>query len=129
MGRQTPKTLADSEGEWCLGRKLERETGFEPATSTLARSHSTAELLPLGTGLIITKRAAGKSGRKRLSILWLKHDAPLSSQSLPMVGRRSRRPLVLMEDCSEESSMEHSRSRKSRACSKLPHLSPSAVSD
>ena len=25
---------------------LERETGFEPATSTLARSHSTAELLP-----------------------------------------------------------------------------------
>jgi hypothetical protein len=30
-----------------VGRKLERETGFEPATSTLARSHSTAELLPL----------------------------------------------------------------------------------
>jgi hypothetical protein len=28
-------------------KKLERETGFEPATSTLARSHSTAELLPL----------------------------------------------------------------------------------
>src|SRR5450432_1983476 len=27
--------------------KMERETGFEPATSTLARSHSTAELLPL----------------------------------------------------------------------------------
>ena len=26
---------------------VERETGFEPATSTLARSHSTAELLPL----------------------------------------------------------------------------------
>ena len=29
-------------------RNLERETGFEPATSTLARSHSTTELLPLG---------------------------------------------------------------------------------
>ena len=29
-------------------KKLERETGFEPATSTLARSHSTTELLPLG---------------------------------------------------------------------------------
>jgi hypothetical protein len=29
-------------------KTLERETGFEPATSTLARSHSTAELLPLG---------------------------------------------------------------------------------
>ena len=26
--------------------QLERETGFEPATSTLARSHSTTELLP-----------------------------------------------------------------------------------
>jgi|HubBroStandDraft_1064217.scaffolds.fasta_scaffold35112_4 hypothetical protein len=33
----------------CRGfkKKLERETGIEPATSTLARSHSTAELLPL----------------------------------------------------------------------------------
>ncbi len=28
---------------------LERETGFEPATSTLARSHSTTELLPLAS--------------------------------------------------------------------------------
>jgi hypothetical protein len=28
-------------------RELERETGFEPATSTLARLHSTAELFPL----------------------------------------------------------------------------------
>ena len=27
-------------------KKLERETGFEPATSTLARSHSTTELFP-----------------------------------------------------------------------------------
>src|SRR5262245_53242052 len=27
-------------------RKMERETGFEPATSTLARSHSTTELFP-----------------------------------------------------------------------------------
>jgi hypothetical protein len=30
-------------------RKLERETGFEPATSTLARSHSTTELFPPAT--------------------------------------------------------------------------------
>jgi hypothetical protein len=29
------------------GEKMERETGFEPATSTLARSHSTTELFPL----------------------------------------------------------------------------------
>src|SRR5947199_3860828 len=27
-------------------KKVERETGFEPATSTLARSHSTTELFP-----------------------------------------------------------------------------------
>src|SRR5262245_8288470 len=33
-------TLRRSESE----RRLERETGFEPATSTLARSHSTTEL-------------------------------------------------------------------------------------
>ena len=30
---------------------MERETGFEPATSTLARSHSTTELFPLATNL------------------------------------------------------------------------------
>src|SRR6185503_19474886 len=32
---------------WIEERRLERETGFEPATSTLARSHSTTELFPL----------------------------------------------------------------------------------
>ena len=31
---------------WQRERRLERETGFEPATSTLARSHSTTELFP-----------------------------------------------------------------------------------
>ena len=31
----------------CRPKKMERETGFEPATSTLARSHSTTELFPL----------------------------------------------------------------------------------
>ena len=30
------------------GASTERETGFEPATSTLARLHSTTELLPRG---------------------------------------------------------------------------------
>lgn len=34
--------------------KLERETGFEPATSTLARSHSTTELFPLSELSYIT---------------------------------------------------------------------------
>ena len=35
-----------------IGRLLamERETGFEPATSTLARLHSTPELFPLNFG-------------------------------------------------------------------------------
>jgi hypothetical protein len=43
------KTLANrAEGTGEGGKILERETGFEPATSTLARSHSTTELLPLG---------------------------------------------------------------------------------
>src|SRR3954471_8284102 len=39
---RTGQTRPASAGE----RKLERETGFEPATSTLARSHSTTELFP-----------------------------------------------------------------------------------
>ncbi len=32
--------------ENALHLEMERETGFEPATSTLARLHSTTELLP-----------------------------------------------------------------------------------
>ena len=32
---------------WLCRLLVERETGFEPATSTLARLHSTTELLPL----------------------------------------------------------------------------------
>src|ERR1700752_2378805 len=39
---------AGGAGRWIQNSEnLERETGFEPATSTLARSHSTTELLPL----------------------------------------------------------------------------------
>src|SRR4051812_44113341 len=34
-------------------KNLERETGVEPATSTLARSRSTTELLPLTCGLLL----------------------------------------------------------------------------
>jgi hypothetical protein len=41
--RQKAQNGARANGD----RNLERETGFEPATSTLARSHSTTELLPL----------------------------------------------------------------------------------
>jgi hypothetical protein len=38
---------------------MERETGFEPATSTLARSHSTAELLPLSPLIIANAPPSG----------------------------------------------------------------------
>lgn len=37
---------------------LERETGFEPATSTMARLHSTTELLPQNEGVFITDSAS-----------------------------------------------------------------------
>ena len=37
----------------CRPKKMERETGFEPATSTLARSHSTTELFPLSIMVFI----------------------------------------------------------------------------
>ena len=43
------RCITEHEASW-KQRNLERETGFEPATSTLARSHSTAELLPLSKG-------------------------------------------------------------------------------
>jgi hypothetical protein len=42
-------------------KKLERETGFEPATSTLARSHSTTELLPLVLSFYCTCAFAANS--------------------------------------------------------------------
>jgi hypothetical protein len=47
MGKWAPnKKIARSE-DLATIFYLERETGFEPATSTLARSHSTTELFPL----------------------------------------------------------------------------------
>ena len=53
-------------------QKLERETGFEPATSTLARSHSTAELLPLVLSFYSTCTSAANS----LHPHWLPFAAP-----------------------------------------------------
>src|SRR5262245_33790393 len=41
-------------------RRVERETGFEPATSTLARSHSTTELFPPERSTYHTARLAFK---------------------------------------------------------------------
>ena len=53
LRRLNCQTKGEGRSCWLLESRpspenLERETGFEPATSTLARSHSTAELLPLG---------------------------------------------------------------------------------
>ena len=42
---------------------MERETGFEPATSTLARSHSTTELFPPERPTYHTARLAFKLSR------------------------------------------------------------------
>ena len=43
---------------------MERETGFEPATSTLARSHSTTELFPLAQASKIAYHAAWVPSRE-----------------------------------------------------------------
>ena len=54
--------------------RLERETGFEPATSTLARLHSTTELLPPNVILPVVGRREGichaAPGSSRV-LLWL----------------------------------------------------------
>ena len=52
LGDGAPEVLRrhkKTRGRGLMMKKLERETGFEPATSTLARSHSTTELFPLAT--------------------------------------------------------------------------------
>src|SRR6516225_4868774 len=50
---------------------MERETGFEPATSTLARSHSTTELLPLSRAKsdYIASENEGQTGRSGVWVL------------------------------------------------------------
>jgi hypothetical protein len=49
LGGESEKTFKRKKGGFAHPESscLERETGFEPATSTLARLHSTAELFPL----------------------------------------------------------------------------------
>ena len=54
---------------YAASKKMERETGFEPATSTLARSHSTAELFPLNVinyflknGRLVKRKKTGIEG-------------------------------------------------------------------
>src|SRR6187455_3155122 len=50
---------------------LERETGVEPATSTLARSHSTTELLPLDSSIIAKPNEHGQTSTAPASWLFL----------------------------------------------------------
>jgi hypothetical protein len=68
-----------------LGKKiLERETGFEPATSTLARSHSTTELLPLDFLILQHPRAPANLppiGVRSGGVLW----KPAPSCRMPSV--------------------------------------------
>src|SRR5579872_6801130 len=61
---------------------MERETGVEPATSTLARSHSTTELLPLGT---VQTNYSQKTalGAKCLSEFSFTRESSLRGCSLP----------------------------------------------
>ena len=66
---------------------MERETGFEPATSTLARSHSTTELFPLGVEVVIVPQApAGDNTRvlDRAKSLWYDAVFPRSRESPPI---------------------------------------------
>ena len=62
---------------------MERETGFEPATSTLARSHSTTELFPLATNIdhIVANSPQQGSGEVRL-----KPDTTYDHDNDPQAG-------------------------------------------
>ena len=72
-------------------RRLERETGFEPATSTLARSHSTTELFPPATNE--KRTTADQSQSRRPPAYGLSHPPPTIHHPLT-AGRRAgpRRP-------------------------------------
>jgi hypothetical protein len=65
-------------------KKMERETGFEPATSTLARSHSTAELFPLNVIIYFLKngRLVKSKNRSQLSVFSFQMKILVKSSSL-----------------------------------------------
>ncbi len=66
---------------------LERETGFEPATSTLARLHSTTELLPRGVKKLIGDSGSSvnrKNGCRRIFL----HHAGQPGYGRPCIGGR-----------------------------------------
>jgi hypothetical protein len=61
-------------------KKMERETGFEPATSTLARSHSTTELFPLSGFAFYRVTVALSSKKRRLADGFGKTFGPLPNR-------------------------------------------------
>lgn len=65
---------------------MERETGFEPATSTLARSHSTTELLPLSEMIINEGLGWGNGKTIRASQT---RDFAFSQKNARMIAARS----------------------------------------
>ena len=89
--------------------KVERETGFEPATSTLARSHSTTELFPLARTLTVPHGRARvqptsgfvrafAAGAEAASVGWTAPAAPACSVFFRASTRsrcRSRRFLLI----------------------------------
>src|ERR1035437_8587751 len=83
---------------------MERETGFEPATSTLARSHSTTELFPLDllkyhtAGLAINparlpQHASGLFRRRRIDV---KPGPPLEPRHLRELRDQLHMPMVVL---------------------------------
>src|SRR5262245_11344142 len=85
-------------------RTLERETGFEPATSTLARLHSTTELLPhrkqlfilwprvlsTGRGYEISNVVNGEIGEEKHLSFVICHCPEIAQCSLGIEGDRLR---------------------------------------
>ena len=64
---------------------LERETRFELATSTLARLHSTAELLPRGT-CVFTADRFRKTAFRRCAPCFYATPRPVSSKFFDFLG-------------------------------------------
>ena len=100
LGKNSPRGLLYPDmqnpryqrGLWGI---LERETGFEPATSTLARSHSTTELLPL---YVLDYSGAVHDGQQNEAQFMREYSAFASSTRLPNVapfGTSSGAVLVL----------------------------------
>ena len=72
---------------------LERETGFEPATSTLARSHSTTELFPLARCSIVKVPqgdAANQDGRRGSAPF--RHPDPSSPNAFARISTHAVSP-------------------------------------